>query len=81
MVLHTWGQNLGQHIHVHCIVTDGGLSPDGQRWLTPARASCSPRPRSPRSSAASISTSSALRTVTASFACTAAATTATGSSV
>ncbi|MCY4555404.1 MAG: IS91 family transposase [Chloroflexi bacterium] len=37
MVLHTWGQNLGQHIHVHCIVTDGGLSPDGQRWLTPAR--------------------------------------------
>lgn len=37
MVLHTWGQNLGQHIHVHCIVTDGGLSPDGERWLTPAR--------------------------------------------
>ncbi len=37
MVLHTWGQNLGQHIHVHCIVTDGGLSPDGQRWLSPAR--------------------------------------------
>ena len=37
MVLHTWGQNLGQHIHVHCIVTDGGLSPDGQRWLTPVR--------------------------------------------
>ena len=37
MVLHTWGQNLGQHIHVHCIVTDGGLSLDGQRWLAPAR--------------------------------------------
>ncbi len=37
MVLHTWGQNLGQHIHVHCIVTDGGLSPDRQRWLTPTR--------------------------------------------
>ncbi len=37
MVLHTWGQNLGQHIHVHCIVTDGGLSPDHERWLTPAR--------------------------------------------
>ena len=37
MVLHTWGQNLGSHIHVHCIVTDGGLSPDGQRWLTPPR--------------------------------------------
>ena len=37
MVLHTWGQNLGQHVHVHCIVTDGGLSPDQQRWLTPPR--------------------------------------------
>ena len=37
MVLHTWGQTLGQHIHVHCIVTDGGLSPDGQRWLSPVR--------------------------------------------
>lgn len=37
MVLHTWGQNVGQHIHVHCIVTDGGLSPDGQRWLSPVR--------------------------------------------
>ena len=37
MVLHTWGQNLGQHIHVHCIVTDGGLSADGESWLTPTR--------------------------------------------
>ena len=37
MVLHTWGQNLGQHIHVHCIVTDGALSPDRERWLTPPR--------------------------------------------
>ncbi len=37
MVLHTWGQNLGQHVHVHRIVTDGGLSPDGQRWVTPPR--------------------------------------------
>ena len=37
MVLHTWGQNLGQHIHVHCIVTDGGLSRDGQHWLSPVR--------------------------------------------
>ena len=33
MVLHTWGQNLGQHIHVHCVVTGGALSDDGQRWL------------------------------------------------
>ena len=37
MVLHTWGQNLAQHIHVHCIVTGGALSPDGQRWLRPTR--------------------------------------------
>ncbi len=37
MALHTWGQNLGQHIYVHCIVTDGGLSPDGQCWLSPVR--------------------------------------------
>ena len=37
MVLHTWGQNLGQHIHVHCVVTDGALSPDRERWLTPVR--------------------------------------------
>jgi hypothetical protein len=33
MVLHTWGQRLDQHIHVHCVVTGGALSPDGQRWL------------------------------------------------
>ena len=36
MVLHTWGQNLGEHIHVHAIVTGGALSPDRERWL-PAR--------------------------------------------
>ncbi len=33
LVLHTWGQNLGQHIHVHAIVTGGALSPD-QQWNT-----------------------------------------------
>ena len=37
MVLHTWGQNLGQHIHVHCVVTDGALSSDAEHWLTPVR--------------------------------------------
>ena len=31
-VLHTWGQNLFHHPHVHCIVPGGGLSPDG-RWI------------------------------------------------
>ena len=38
MVLHTWGQNLNQHIHVHCVVTGGALSSDGQRWI-PAKPS------------------------------------------
>ena len=33
MVLHTWGQNLMDHPHVHCIVTGGGLSEDGTRWI------------------------------------------------
>jgi hypothetical protein len=33
-VLHTWGQNLSQHVHVHCVVTGGGLSADGQRWVS-----------------------------------------------
>ena len=32
-ILHTWGQNLGQHIHLHCLVTGGALAPDGARWL------------------------------------------------
>jgi hypothetical protein len=32
-VLHTWGQNLLLHPHLHCVVTGGGLSPDGQRWV------------------------------------------------
>ena len=33
MVLHTWGQNLLFHPHVHCVVTGGGLSSDGTRWI------------------------------------------------
>lgn len=32
-VLHTWGQNLLHHPHLHCVVPGGGLSPDGQRWV------------------------------------------------
>jgi Putative transposase/Transposase zinc-binding domain len=32
-VLHTWGQNLDHHPHVHCIVPGGGISPDGNRWV------------------------------------------------
>ena len=34
-VLHTWGQNLQHHPHVHCVVPAGGLSPDHQRWVRP----------------------------------------------
>jgi hypothetical protein len=33
-VLHTWGQNLQHHPHVHCIVSGGGLSLDGERWVS-----------------------------------------------
>jgi hypothetical protein len=36
-VLHTWGQKLDHHPHVHCLVPGGGLSPDGERWI-PSRA-------------------------------------------
>jgi hypothetical protein len=32
-VLHTWGQNLDHHPHVHCIVPGGGISPDGEHWV------------------------------------------------
>jgi hypothetical protein len=33
-VLHTWGQNLLFHPHLHCVVPGGGLSPDRQRWIS-----------------------------------------------
>jgi len=32
-VLHTWGQTLLAHPHVHCVVPGGGLSPDHRRWI------------------------------------------------
>ena len=32
-VLHTWGQNLQHHPHVHCVVPGGGLAPDGSHWV------------------------------------------------
>ena len=32
-VLHTWGQTLTHHPHVHCLVPGGGLTLDGQRWV------------------------------------------------
>ncbi|MBZ5639178.1 MAG: IS91 family transposase [Acidobacteriia bacterium] len=37
-VLHTWGQTLEHHPHVHCLVPGGGLSPDQAGWVA-----CQPR--------------------------------------
>jgi hypothetical protein len=33
-ILHTWGQNLLHHPHVHCVVAGGGPSPDHERWVS-----------------------------------------------
>jgi len=32
-ILHTWGQNLLHHPHVHCVVPGGGIAPSGERWI------------------------------------------------
>src|SRR4051794_941065 len=32
-VLHTWGQTLQYHPHLHCVVPGGGLAPDGEGWI------------------------------------------------
>jgi hypothetical protein len=32
-VLHTWGQNLLHHPHLHCLVPGGGIAPDGASWI------------------------------------------------
>ncbi len=34
-VLHTWGQNLKYHVHLHLLVTGGGLSHDAKQWISP----------------------------------------------
>ena len=40
-ILHTWGQNLLPHPHVHCVIPARGLSPDRSRWVHPkTRSSC-----------------------------------------
>src|SRR2546428_9097940 len=36
-VLHTWGQRLTEHVHLHCVVTGGGLSADGRQWRASRR--------------------------------------------
>jgi len=32
-ILHTWGQNLMHHPHLHCVVPGGGISPDREHWV------------------------------------------------
>lgn len=32
-ILHTWGQTLSQHLHVHCLVTGGALAADRAQWI------------------------------------------------
>jgi hypothetical protein len=34
-ILHTWGQNLLAHPHIHCLIPAGGISPDHGRWVRP----------------------------------------------
>jgi len=36
-VLHTWGQNLKEHPHLHCIMPSGGLSSDKKHWVHPQK--------------------------------------------
>jgi len=36
-VLHTWGQKLGDHYHLHCIVTGGGWAENGSGWVRSGR--------------------------------------------
>jgi hypothetical protein len=33
-ILHTWGQNLLHHPHLHCVVPGGGIAPNGERWVS-----------------------------------------------
>ena len=40
-ILHTWGQNLVNHLHIHCIVPSGGLTLDGNRWINSKKNSLS----------------------------------------
>jgi hypothetical protein len=54
-VLHTWGQNLEHHPHVHYIVPAGGLALDGSRWIDSSRRFFLPVTHSAESSAASSS--------------------------
>jgi hypothetical protein len=33
-ILHTWGQTIHHHPHIHCVIPGGGISPDGTRWIS-----------------------------------------------
>ena len=44
MVLHTWGQRLQHHPHIHCVVPMGGVPPDGPAGSTRGPASSCPSP-------------------------------------
>ena len=62
-VLHTWGQNLQHHPHIHCVIPAGGLSPDQQRGgsiLATTLSSCRSRYSAVFSAASSWPGSSAL---------------------
>ena len=39
-ILHTWGQTLTEHPHLHCIVPGGGLTPDGKKWIYSKKFKC-----------------------------------------
>jgi Putative transposase len=41
-ILHTWGQNLMDRPHIHCVVTGGGLSTDGCHWISAGKRSFIP---------------------------------------
>ncbi len=34
-ILHTWGQNLREHPHIHCVIPQGGISSDHTQWIQP----------------------------------------------
>jgi hypothetical protein len=36
LVLHSWGQSLSQHLHLHCLIAAGALAPD-EHWITSRR--------------------------------------------
>lgn len=50
-ILHTWGQNLLLHPHIHCVIPRGGLSPQRSRWDSWPRSDTRKKICSPRSTA------------------------------